>query len=150
MIEPDLAELVDDDDGAGESFVLQQTVQQRRLAGTEEAGQHREGNGLGGCPQVASVAGTHFFWGAAFGSVVFGLVVFAFVVFALVLGEAGRGAACGAVDCVAVACVVLDGAAVGRTTFGFGRGVAPLSDLEASSGPAPGAGLAFAIAPFVL
>src|SRR5215470_10385688 len=153
MIEPDLTELVDDDDGAGERLVLQQAVEKRGLAGAEEAGQHSKGNGLGGCPQVAGVAGAHFFWGSVFASFVFALVLLAaFVVFAFVLGAAGRGAACGAVDCVAVACVAFVGAAAGRgAAFGFGRGVGtPSSGLELSSGPASGAGVALAIAPLVL
>src|SRR5262249_22096658 len=90
--------------------------------------------------------------GSVFASFVFALVLLAaFVVFAFVLGAAGRGAACGAVDWVAVACVAFVGAAAGRATFGFGRGVGtPSSDLELSSGPASGAGLALAIAPLVL
>ncbi len=66
MIEPDLAELVDDHDRAGERLILQQAVEERRLAGAEEAGEHGEGNGLGGLAQV--VAGAHFFLASVFGS----------------------------------------------------------------------------------
>ena len=40
----DLAELVDDDGGVGQRRVLQQSVEQRGLAGAEKAGQHRERN----------------------------------------------------------------------------------------------------------
>src|SRR5262247_235236 len=119
MIQPDLAELVDDDDGAGERFVLQQTVEQRGLAGAEEAGQHSEGNGLGGLAQVGSVAGAHFFLASVLGS---GLASDLVAVFAAVLGAdldasafgaAGFGAACVAADCVAAVCVVVACAAGG-------------------------------------
>src|SRR5262245_21855549 len=156
MIQPDLAELVDDDDGAGERFVLQQAVEQRGLAGAEEAGQHSEGNGLGGLAQVGSVAGAHFFLASVLGSSLgSGLASDLVAVFAAVLGAdldasafgaAARGAACVAADCVVVAC-----AAGGvRTIFGFGRGVGtPSSDREASSGPLP-AGVTLAIALFGL
>src|SRR5262245_25655807 len=140
MVEPDLAELVDDDDGAGERFVLQQAVEQRGLAGAEEAGQHGEGNGLGGLAQVGSVAGAPFFWASVLGSSLgSGLASDLVAVFAAVLGAdldasafgaAGFGAACVAADCVAAGGV--------RTIFGFGRGVGtPSSDREASSGPLP-------------
>ena len=53
MVEADLAELVDDDGGVGERRILQQAVEQRGLAGAEEAGQHGQGNWLGRAPQVA-------------------------------------------------------------------------------------------------
>jgi len=36
MVKPDLAELVDDDDGVGERRVLQQAIEQRRLAGARK------------------------------------------------------------------------------------------------------------------
>ena len=42
MIEADLAELVDDHRGVGERGIAQQAVEQRRLAGAEEAGQDGE------------------------------------------------------------------------------------------------------------
>src|SRR5205814_10571685 len=45
MIEPDVAELVDDDRRAAEHFILQQAIEQRGLPGAEEAGQHRERDG---------------------------------------------------------------------------------------------------------
>ncbi len=47
MIEADLAELVDDDGGLGERRIAQQPVEQRGLAGTEKAGEHRERNRFG-------------------------------------------------------------------------------------------------------
>ena len=47
MVEPDLAELVDDDDRVGERRVLEQAVQQRRLARAEEAGEDGERDGRG-------------------------------------------------------------------------------------------------------
>ena len=42
MVDRDVAELVDDDGRVGERRILQQPVEQRRLAGAEEAGQHRD------------------------------------------------------------------------------------------------------------
>src|SRR4051812_15523022 len=84
MIEPDLAELVDDYDGAGECFVLQQAVKQGRLAGTEKAGQHSEGNWLCGGPQVA--AGAHFLLASGLlGSDLVAAVLLAAVLLAAVL-----------------------------------------------------------------
>jgi hypothetical protein len=47
MIEPGLAELVDDHGGLGQRRVVDQAVEQRGLAGAEKAGQHGEGNGFG-------------------------------------------------------------------------------------------------------
>src|SRR5262249_48078621 len=47
MIEPDLAELVDDDRGLGERWIGDQSIEQRGLAGAEEAGQHGEWNRFG-------------------------------------------------------------------------------------------------------
>ena len=47
MVEADLAELVDDDGGVGERRVVHQAVEQRGLAGAEEAGQHGERDGFG-------------------------------------------------------------------------------------------------------
>ena len=47
MIETDLAELVDQHGGVGERRVLQQPVEQRRLAGAEEAGEDAERDGFG-------------------------------------------------------------------------------------------------------
>ena len=44
MVDRHLAELVDDDRGVDERRILQQPVEQRRLAGAEETGQHRDGN----------------------------------------------------------------------------------------------------------
>ena len=44
VVDGDVAELVDDDGGVGEGRVLQQAVEQRRLAGAEEAGQDRNGD----------------------------------------------------------------------------------------------------------
>ena len=44
MVEPDLAELVDDHGGARERRVAQQAREQRRLAAAEEAGDHRDRN----------------------------------------------------------------------------------------------------------
>ncbi len=46
MVEADLAELVDDDGGLGERRVLEQPVEQRGLAGAEEAGEHGQRDGL--------------------------------------------------------------------------------------------------------
>ena len=43
MVDRHVAELVDDDRRVGERRVLQQPVEQRRLAGAEKAGQHRDG-----------------------------------------------------------------------------------------------------------
>src|SRR5262249_30195183 len=120
MIEPDLAELVDDHDRAGERCILQQAVEQCSLAGTQEAGEHGEGDRLGGLSQV--VARAHFFWVSVLGA---GFAV------------AGRGAACAAV-CAVVADAAVGGAAVVRTTLGRGRGNGteePSSGREASSGP---------------
>jgi hypothetical protein len=42
MVDPDLAELVDDDGRLRERRILQQSVEQRGLAGAEEPGQHGE------------------------------------------------------------------------------------------------------------
>ena len=42
VIEADFAELVDQHGGVAERRVLQQAVQQRGLAGAEEAGEHRD------------------------------------------------------------------------------------------------------------
>ncbi len=47
VVEADLAELVDDDGGVGERRVGDQAVEQRGLAGAEEAGQHGERERLG-------------------------------------------------------------------------------------------------------
>jgi hypothetical protein len=47
MVEADLAELVDDHGGLGQRGIRHQALEQRGLAGTEEAGQHGEGDGLG-------------------------------------------------------------------------------------------------------
>ena len=56
MVEPDLAELVDDHRGVGELRPAQQLVQQRGLAAAQEARQHRDGNALfGGGLRVAHV-----------------------------------------------------------------------------------------------
>ena len=48
MIEPDLAELVDDHRGVGELGPAQELVQQRGLAAAQEARQHGDGNALFG------------------------------------------------------------------------------------------------------
>src|SRR5262245_12821559 len=159
MIQADLAELIDDDDGAGERFVLQQAVEQRGLAGAEEASQHSEGNGLSGLAQVGSVAGAHFFLASVLGSSLgSGLASDLVAVFAAVVGAdfdasafgaagfgaAGFGAACVAADCVLVVVACATGGV--RTIFGFGRGVGtPSSDREASSGPPAGVTLAIAL-----
>src|SRR3954468_1714226 len=137
MIEPDLAKLIDDHDRAGERFILQQAVEERGLAGAQEAGEHGEGYRLGGLSQ--GVAGAHFFCGSVLGS-------------ALGAGfaAAGLGAACAAVVCAVVADAAVDGAAVVRTILGRGRGNGteePSSDREASSGPPTAVA---AIAPFAL
>ena len=42
MVDRHVAELVDDDGGVGQRRVLEQPVEQRRLAGAEKAGQHRD------------------------------------------------------------------------------------------------------------
>ena len=42
MVDRDVAELVDDDGRIGERRVLEQPVEQRRLAGAEKTGQHRD------------------------------------------------------------------------------------------------------------
>ena len=47
MVEADLAELVDDDGGAGERGIADEPVQERGLAGAQEAGQHGKGDRLG-------------------------------------------------------------------------------------------------------
>jgi len=47
MVEADLAELVDDHGGFGERGVAHEAVEQRGLAGAEEAGEHRQGDGFG-------------------------------------------------------------------------------------------------------
>ena len=44
MVDRHVAELVDDDGGVGERRILEQPVEQRRLAGAEEAGEHRDGD----------------------------------------------------------------------------------------------------------
>src|SRR5512139_961274 len=44
MIERDVAEFVDDDRGLAQRLILEQAVEQRRLAGAEEAGEHGQGN----------------------------------------------------------------------------------------------------------
>ena len=59
MVEPDLAELVDDDGGAGERGIVHQAVEQRGLAGAEEAGQHGERNGFGRALQAACAGVGH-------------------------------------------------------------------------------------------
>jgi hypothetical protein len=46
VIDPDIAELVDDDGGVGEKRILQQEIQQRSFAGAKEAGEDRDGNGV--------------------------------------------------------------------------------------------------------
>ena len=58
VVEPDLAELVDDHRGLGERRVAQQTVEQRGLAGAEEAGQHGQRDGLDRSQGIFSKAGT--------------------------------------------------------------------------------------------
>ena len=45
MVDRDIAELVDDDGRVGERRILEQPVEQRRLAGAEESGQHRDRDG---------------------------------------------------------------------------------------------------------
>src|SRR5947209_4253898 len=99
MIEPDLAELVDDHDRAGERFILQQAVEERGLAGAQEASEHGKWNRLRGLAQV--VAGSHFFLASVLGSVL-----------GSVFAAAGLGAACAAVVCAVVAGVAVDEAAV--------------------------------------
>ena len=44
MVDRHIAELVDDDGRVGQRRILEQPVEQRRLAGAEKAGQHRDGN----------------------------------------------------------------------------------------------------------
>jgi hypothetical protein len=44
VVEADLAELVDDHDRVGERRILEETVEQRRLAGAEKARENREGD----------------------------------------------------------------------------------------------------------
>ena len=51
MIESDLAELVDDDHRVGEGRIFQKRVEQRALAGAEEAGDHGEREGRRGPPR---------------------------------------------------------------------------------------------------
>jgi hypothetical protein len=55
MIEPDLAELVDDHGGLGQRRVVDQAVEQRGLAGAEKAGQHGERNGFGRLPHLVRI-----------------------------------------------------------------------------------------------
>jgi hypothetical protein len=43
VVDPDLAEFVDDDRSVAEHRVLEQAVEQSGLAGAEEAGDHRDG-----------------------------------------------------------------------------------------------------------
>ncbi len=57
VVEADIAEFIDDDGGLGERRVADQAVEQRGLAGAEEAGQHIERNGLGWTQ--ASLGGRH-------------------------------------------------------------------------------------------
>ena len=62
MVERDLAELVDDDGGLGERRILQQCVEQRGLAGAEEAGEHgqwdrRRAAGAARWPRARSFGG---------------------------------------------------------------------------------------------
>ena len=45
VVDRHLAELVDDDRRVGQRRILEQPVEQRRLAGTEKAGEHRDGDG---------------------------------------------------------------------------------------------------------
>ena len=66
MIETDLAELVDDHGGLGERRVAQQPVEQRGLAGAEEAGEHAQRNGLGRTLR-ARCAGCGHCFSSAFG-----------------------------------------------------------------------------------
>ncbi len=47
MVEPDLAELIDDDGGAREFRLAQQAAEQGRLAAAEEAGEHRNRDHIG-------------------------------------------------------------------------------------------------------
>ncbi len=44
MVDGDIAELVDDDGRVGKRRILQQPVEQRRLAGTQKTGEHRNGD----------------------------------------------------------------------------------------------------------
>ena len=60
VVDAHLAELVDDHGRAGEGRVGEQAVQQRGLAGPEEAGQHAHGNGNGHAP--APVTGKRSSW----------------------------------------------------------------------------------------
>ena len=48
MVEPDLAELVDGDRGAGHGRIGQKALQERRLARTEEAGEEVDRRGTRG------------------------------------------------------------------------------------------------------
>ncbi len=45
MIEADLAEFIDENETVGELRRAQQAIEQRRLAGAEEAGDDRQGKG---------------------------------------------------------------------------------------------------------
>ena len=45
MVDRHVAKLIDDDGRVGECGIPEQPVEQRRLAGAEKAGQHRDGNG---------------------------------------------------------------------------------------------------------
>ena len=115
VVEPDLAELVDDHGRAGERCVLQQAVEQRGLAGAEEAGEHGERNGLGGLRAGAVRRARSFLLASVLGlSLVWSLPRRAF------------GAACAAVVCAGVSRVAravadVAGAAM-RTILGRGRG----------------------------
>ena len=57
MIEADLAELVHQHGGAGQRRLAQQMVQQRGLAGAEEAGQHGDRHGVSHAGAAIQVSG---------------------------------------------------------------------------------------------
>src|ERR1044071_6212242 len=62
MIEAGLAELVDDHGGIGERRVADQAVEQRGLAGAEEAGQHGERDRLGRTELTSGRRRAHRAW----------------------------------------------------------------------------------------
>src|SRR5262249_13565690 len=61
MVEADLAELIDDDGGVGKRGVGQQAIEERCLAGAQEAGQHGQRNGFGRSVQARSTRFHHFY-----------------------------------------------------------------------------------------
>src|SRR5262245_34719739 len=97
MVEPDLAELVDDDRGAPECGIAQEAIEQRRLAGAQEPGQHGERNGFGRAQRTACAGIGHCLAGGSdFLAGVFGFALALVSAFAVASLGASFGASFGA------------------------------------------------------